>query len=270
MVLLLLSTLAGFAALLIWNVVWVFWLLGIGLIAAGIGIGSDNRKRDRRFKTGFKGNAEDTSDVATGLKLAAIGACVCAIGFFARELIFWLKEASVSSMTWIELYGGPISLAMLLLLVVFAIAKRMRLSKASPAKLMAASQEAEANTTVEPLQGGLDSRVQQDVIRVLFYVGKADGQLRANERSIIESTLRDLGIGVSGAESSVDALLTSNEKPTLHAFKLAVGRLSQQESSIGSAVISAAAKIVATQKAVQDAEQEALDYIQKRLVRPSR
>jgi hypothetical protein len=60
-------------------------------------------------------------------------------------------------------------------------------------------------------------------------------------------------------------LLRGLPVPTLAAFELAVGRLSQQDASFRSAVVEAAERIVATQKTVHPAEQEALDCLRKRL-----
>ena len=48
------------------------------------------------------------------------------------------------------------------------------------------------------------------------------------------------------------------EPPTLHAFKLAVGRLASREDSVRQVVIASAQKMIATQKTVHRAEQEAL------------
>jgi hypothetical protein len=52
--------------------------------------------------------------------------------------------------------------------------------------------------------------------------------------------------------------------PTLQAFKLAVGRLAKRDQAAQTVVMSAAKKMVATQKTVHQAEQEALDYMKKR------
>ena len=52
--------------------------------------------------------------------------------------------------------------------------------------------------------------------------------------------------------------------PTLQAFKLAVGRLAKRDQAAQTVVMSAAERMVATQKTVHQAEQEALDYMKKR------
>ena len=55
--------------------------------------------------------------------------------------------------------------------------------------------------------------------------------------------------------------------PTLQAFKLAVGRLANRDTAAQAAVMTAAVEMIATQKAVHHAEQEALDYMKKRFAR---
>ena len=52
--------------------------------------------------------------------------------------------------------------------------------------------------------------------------------------------------------------------PTLQAFKLAVGRLAKRGQTAQAVVMTAAERMVATQKVVQQAEQDALDYMKKR------
>ncbi len=104
-----------------------------------------------------------------------------------------------------------------------------------------------------------------DTLRVLLYVGKADGQLRAPERAKIH----ELCVRVSGDTritlSMIESLLAELETPTLTAFKQAVGRVSNANPAHARDILQASEEIVATQKSVSPGEAEALTYLRKRL-----
>lgn len=106
---------------------------------------------------------------------------------------------------------------------------------------------------------------EYDTLRVLFFVGKADGRLMAVEKAIICETCYELA-NESGI--TVDALgkyLAELDVPSLQAFKLAVGRLSIKPQEHKSLLYEAAKRIVGTQKTVHPSEQAALDYMAKKL-----
>lgn len=105
---------------------------------------------------------------------------------------------------------------------------------------------------------------EYDTLRVLLYVGKADGQLRAAEKSVIRDTCILITDDSRLTVSAIEDLLANLDVPTLQAFKLAVGRLAKRDQAAKAVVMTAAEKIVATQKTVHQAEQEALDYMKKR------
>jgi tellurite resistance protein len=105
---------------------------------------------------------------------------------------------------------------------------------------------------------------EYDTLRVLLYVGKADGQLRAAEKAVIRDTCVAITNDSRLTVDNIDELLASMDVPTLQAFKLAVGRLAKRDQAAQALVMTAAEKIVATQKTVHQAEQEALDYMKKR------
>jgi len=105
---------------------------------------------------------------------------------------------------------------------------------------------------------------EYDTLRVLLYVGKADGQLRLAEKAVIRETCVALTSDSRLTDKSIDELFLGMDVPTLQAFKLAVGRLSKRDAAAESVVMAAAEKMVATQKSVHASEQEALDYIRKR------
>ena len=105
---------------------------------------------------------------------------------------------------------------------------------------------------------------EYDTLRVLLYVGKADGQLRAAEKAVIRDTCIAITKESRLIDSTIDDLLSNMDVPTLQAFKLAVGRLAQRDQAAQSVVMTAAEKMVATQKTVHQTEQEALEYMKKR------
>lgn len=116
-----------------------------------------------------------------------------------------------------------------------------------------------------------DSLVEEeyDILRVLLYVGKADGQLRAPEKVIIRETCRALAKDSRITDAMIDEMLSNLDVPTLHAFKLAVGRIAKTETTARTLLTKAAEDIVATQKTVHPAEKEALEYLRKRLIEPA-
>lgn len=105
---------------------------------------------------------------------------------------------------------------------------------------------------------------EYDTLRVLLYMGKADGQLRAAEKAVIRDTCVAITKDSRLTDGTIDDLLTNMDVPTLQAFKLAVGRLAKRDQAAQVVVMTAAEKVVATQKTVHQAEQEALDYMKKR------
>ena len=106
---------------------------------------------------------------------------------------------------------------------------------------------------------------EYDTLRVLLYVGKADGQLRAAEKVVIRDTCVAITADSRLTDATIEDLLKNMDVPTLQAFKLALGRLAKRDQAAQVVVMTAAEKMVATQKLVHQAEQEALDYMKKRL-----
>jgi len=105
---------------------------------------------------------------------------------------------------------------------------------------------------------------EYDTLRVLLYVGKADGQLRAAEKTVIRETCIAITNDSRLTDDTIEELLANMDVPTPHAFKLAVNRLAKRDMAAQAVVMTAAEKMVATQKAVHQTEQEALDYMKKR------
>lgn len=102
MIIFLISTAVGFACLIFWDAAWVFWTIGALLILGGFGMGSDDRKRDGRFKTGYKNNAEDQSDISLAFKLIGIGVLVCILAYYSRDSVAWIRGQHLLFKTWLD------------------------------------------------------------------------------------------------------------------------------------------------------------------------
>lgn len=106
-----------------------------------------------------------------------------------------------------------------------------------------------------------------DALRVLLYIGKADGRLTAAEKAIIRDAARALRPSSKLTDEAIDMALRNLDVPTLAAFKVAVGRVSKAGERQKSAMVDAAKKMIATQKTVHPAEADALAYMERRFAR---
>lgn len=104
-----------------------------------------------------------------------------------------------------------------------------------------------------------------DAICVLYYVGKADGQLRRAEREIIVATCQALGDDAQLTPDTLDDMISTLDLPNANAFRGAVRRLAARDASLRAIVMHACEKIVATQKTVHPLEKDALDFMRARL-----
>lgn len=102
-----------------------------------------------------------------------------------------------------------------------------------------------------------------DILKVMLYVGKSDGQLRLAERVILRDVIKNIAKDDRVTDDIADMVINGIEVPTLHAFKLAVGRIAKANPNNLISVQKISKKIVQTQKKVSDGEQEALDYLAK-------
>lgn len=108
-----------------------------------------------------------------------------------------------------------------------------------------------------------------EALQVLLYVGKADGQLRAEERKVIAAACKVLTGDVRITEQMASNLVDSVNIPSFHSFKVAVGRVAKRGNpGMMKRLMIACRTIVNTQKTVTATEQEALDYMAKRFQLP--
>ncbi len=105
-----------------------------------------------------------------------------------------------------------------------------------------------------------------DVLKVVLFVAKADGQYRKEEKEVVSKYLCSLTKDDRLTIDMLDDVFQRMEFPTLHAFKLAMGRIIKTETVDLYVLKSCCKAIVATQKTVSASEQEALDYLEKKIV----
>jgi hypothetical protein len=104
-----------------------------------------------------------------------------------------------------------------------------------------------------------------DAVRVLFYVGKADGRLTQQERAILREAIRNMSDHPAIDDRRIDALIDSLDTPSLVAFKQAYGRLIKRDVALAERIVEIAEAIVETETALSQPEQEALNYLKIRL-----
>lgn len=108
-------------------------------------------------------------------------------------------------------------------------------------------------------------RNHYEILQVLLYVGKADGQLRSEERKVIAAACKVITGDVRITEDIANDLIDSVDLPGLHGFKVAVGKVAKHgDPAMMRRLLIACKTIVKTQKHVTATEQEALDYMAKR------
>lgn len=104
-----------------------------------------------------------------------------------------------------------------------------------------------------------------DALRVLYYVSKADGRLTQKERAIMRNAIRGLSDHPAITDKRIDGLIDAIDLPSITAFKQAFGRLINENRPLAEKVAGWSEAMVATEKKVAAAEQEALDYLKTRL-----
>ncbi|MFE1816949.1 tellurite resistance TerB family protein [Metapseudomonas otitidis] len=109
-------------------------------------------------------------------------------------------------------------------------------------------------------------RNHPDALKVLLYVAKADGQVRAPELKVVAGFLKVITRDFRIDEGSARELLYCFDAPSLHGFKVAVGRVAARgNAGTSRSLVLACRAIVNTGKTITAVEQEALDYLDKRL-----
>jgi hypothetical protein len=104
-----------------------------------------------------------------------------------------------------------------------------------------------------------------DLLKVLLYVAKADGRMTAAEIAVISTAASE----ITGVEMDIEATkfaLNMLSTPSISGFKQAFGRLANKKPDIATKAMKAVQGLVNTEKTIHPSEQEALDYIYKKMI----
>lgn len=104
-----------------------------------------------------------------------------------------------------------------------------------------------------------------DLVKVIYYIGKADGRLQAAERNILYDTIRSLSKGIDLTDKELEKRLKNLTIPSAQGFKLAFARIFKESPEQAQKVFLISEKIIATHNKHHASEQEALDYMVKKL-----
>lgn len=109
------------------------------------------------------------------------------------------------------------------------------------------------------------SPILRESIRVLFYIGKADSQLRGPERDVICDAFRHITQDDKLTDEDINKSINSLSPLSLQAFKLAVGKIDKIDNKYLKYVYEKSKDIINTQKSIHANETEALEYILKKI-----
>jgi hypothetical protein len=104
-----------------------------------------------------------------------------------------------------------------------------------------------------------------DIIIALLYAGKADGQLRREERAVICTAVRIMAKDKELPDDVINAELNRLSIPNLYVFRLAIGRIMRANPKNLRFIHHAVQKIIATQKTVHEHENEILRYVEEKM-----
>lgn len=103
-----------------------------------------------------------------------------------------------------------------------------------------------------------------DIMEILFYVGKADTQLRREERVIICEAIRRISKDDRITDDMVNEIMGRMSPISERTFKVRVGKMSNYTQELKKDIFDTMSAIVNTQKTIHPAEQTALDYAAKK------
>lgn len=106
-----------------------------------------------------------------------------------------------------------------------------------------------------------------DILMVLYYIGKADGQLRAEERKLLRAVVRKVAVHEQITDNMIDRKINNRQVPSIQAVKLAINRICKASAHNMVTTYKIAKRIVATQKTVHPAETEILEYMQRKMAK---
>jgi DNA-binding FrmR family transcriptional regulator len=132
---------------------------------------------------------------------------------------------------------------------------------AEPRQFLLAAYEASPDRKIEQFEND-----KNELLDIIAFVARADGAVRKGERAVIaEYCSRHVTDPNVSGEKLVETVL-HGEVMTIGQFRLRVGKVSRERSAEERReLLEVARAIVATQKTVHPAEQEAISYLEKKL-----
>lgn len=103
-----------------------------------------------------------------------------------------------------------------------------------------------------------------DILEVLFYLGKADTQLKKEERTIICEAVRIIAKDDRISDEMVNDIMNEMYPCSERTFKVKIGKMVEYPSDLKQDLFNTMLAIVNTQKTIHPAEQSALDYVTKK------
>lgn len=104
-----------------------------------------------------------------------------------------------------------------------------------------------------------------DILKVLLYISKADGRFTEDENELVRGTVKRAIKDTRLTEKDITSMISKLDIPTLHGFKIAVGKIGRKSIKNLEITYIISRKIAESDKEIHPAEQESLDYIQKKL-----
>lgn len=105
---------------------------------------------------------------------------------------------------------------------------------------------------------------EKDFFRSLKFVAKADNYLRKNERQIFHKAIREFAATDKFEEKSLNAFIDRTDLISLHAFKLAVGRLHKKDPNAFDIVHKYSKEMLKIEKEMHPTEADALDFLERK------
>jgi len=106
---------------------------------------------------------------------------------------------------------------------------------------------------------------EYNLLRVLLYVGKADGRLMNREVEFIAQMCREVTGDQRITGGIVTNMLSRMEVPNLNAFRIAVGKLVSLPEERRSSILRKVESMIGTKKNISAVEQDTIAYLKKKL-----
>lgn len=104
-----------------------------------------------------------------------------------------------------------------------------------------------------------------DVLRCLFYIAKSDGRFTAKEKMLFLDYCHHASGNTDLTVKDIESICRDMPMASMQAYRLICGRLTQLPAVDRAKVLEIAQAMVASERTIAPEEQQALDYLTKRL-----